>query len=343
MCIYSYLCEKIEPEIPTAEDEQGTPTQDRSSDEIAYPSLPLLDAITSKAVKVYKPSAQNVNDLMTWLWSSNFYDALSKIFTNPMEAVLSLSILPVNAECTTNGIIKIGNATSTVNNVPLCDSQFLIKDFGYLNIYEFWGNFLDYRSSISIYLPFIGVRSLDIQDIMSSRIHLKYYIDIITGAVIALIQVDSYRNNLNSVLYSFTGNCATQIPLSSHTYISSITNLISLTAGVVGSAITANPLPILATATGALFNSQNPMEKTGNLSANAGYLSVKNPYLILTIPELSRPQNFAENNGFITNSYFSLGGCTGFTQVEECILKDIPCTIDEETKIIEKLKEGVIL
>jgi len=345
MLMYSILLGDLEIEFPKSPIDDGVPLQERNSDYIGAPDVPLLDAITSKAVIVYKPTATQVNNLMGWLWTENFIDVLGKIFTNPMEAIISLSILPIDAQALgTAPYLKIGNATSTVENVAMVDNQYTKIDMGSLKIPEFWGNFTDYESTnVDIFLPFIGTQPLNIYEIMNSTVNLYYYVDIITGQVLAMLKVKSHRGNIDSVLYSWTGNCAIQIPLSSQNYLNTVSSLITGTLSAGISVATGNPLPLLIGATNTILNSQSPIQHSGTLATTCGYLGVKTPYLIFSIPELSTPKNYKNVIGKPINIYDTLSNFTGYTTIENCHLDDINCTDAEKTEIFNILREGIII
>ena len=79
---------------------------------------------------------------------------------------------------------------------------------------EYWGNYLDYSpySKAYIYLPFIGIQELDVDDIVGSAVNVCYHIDAYNGSCIA--QITCARDGYENTLYQFSGNCAVEYPLS---------------------------------------------------------------------------------------------------------------------------------
>ena len=57
---------------------------------------------------------------------------------------------------------------------------------------------------------------------MDRTVSIKYDIDVLTGCCIARIIVD------NQMLYTYSGNCAVQLPISSANYSSMISSMIGL-------------------------------------------------------------------------------------------------------------------
>ena len=113
-------------------------------------------------------------------------------------------------------------------------------------------------------------------------------------------------------------------------------------AGVVGSAINA-------------ATSMKPdIEKSGNLSATAGFLGQDTPYLILTYPKICIPEGREKVVGqpsFVgahpstsqSPTDYPLSRFHGFTKVHKINVKSIPCTDAERDLIVTQLMEGVIL
>ena len=206
---------------------------DDTSDQINVPALPTLSATRAGFVTLYKPSLSNLLDLAAYLWSANPLNMLIQYFSNPMDIIIGLGIVPVSAPASSSGYPSAGTIVVPFD-IPIYDSQYYEYDCGSIQIMEFWGSALDYSpyTSADIYLPYIGVRSLDVDEVMGKTIGIKYHIDLYGGAVCAFITVDG------SVRYQFTGNCIQQVPVNAANYDALVQNLISV-ACVVGTGIAA--------------------------------------------------------------------------------------------------------
>lgn len=206
---------------------------DDSSDQIDVPALPTLSATSAGFVTLYKPTLSNLLDLARYLWSANPLNVLIQYFSNPMDIIIGLGIVPVSAPANSSGYPSAGTIVVPFS-IPIYDSQYYEYDCGSIQIMEFWGSALDYSpyTSADIYLPYIGVRSLDVDEVMGKTVGVKYHIDLYGGAVCAFVTVDG------SVRYQFTGNCIQQVPVNAANYDALVQNLISV-ACVVGTGIAA--------------------------------------------------------------------------------------------------------
>lgn len=211
----------------------GGGTFDDTSDQINVPALPTLSATKAGFVTLYKPTLNNLLDLSSYLWSTNIVNILIQYFANPMDIIIGLGIVPVSAPASSSDYPSAGQITIPFS-IPVYDSQYYEHDCGSITLEEFWGSALDYApyTSADIYLPYIGVRSLNVDEIMGKSIGVTYHIDLYGGAVCAFVTVDG------SVRYQFTGNCMQQVPVNAANYDALIQNLVSV-ACVVGSGLAA--------------------------------------------------------------------------------------------------------
>lgn len=284
---------------------------------------------------IYNPTLAELNSLGAWLWSSNFIDQLLKIFNDPMQAIIGLHKVYATPSISGVGNIKVGYLDSGVSS-NIVGNQYTYIDCGSVSLREYYGNILDYSpyTTVQLYLPFIGIVSLDIADITRSTISIRYGVDVLTGACLASVSVQ--RDNAGGVLYQYSGNCACQYPLSSGSYMGMITGAI----GAIGSLARGN---IFGTALG-VAGMHTTVEHSGGFSGNAGAMGIKKPYLIISRPQSAMNNGFPALQGYPSNSYIQLRTCKGFTQVKSCHVDSIGTATDEEKRMIEqKLTDGVII
>lgn len=211
----------------------GGGTFDRTSDSIPVPSLPTLNATKAGFVTLYKPTLSDLINLAEYLWSNNIISILTQYFSNPMDIIIGLGIVPVEPSSSSSDFPSAGTITVPFS-FSVIDSQYFSLDCGSIQVKEFWGSAFDYApyTQIQIYLPYIGVRELNTDEIMGKTIGVKYHIDLFGGACMAYITVDG------SIRYQFAGNCMQQIPVNAANYDQLVQNLVSV-ACVVGSGIAA--------------------------------------------------------------------------------------------------------
>lgn len=297
----------------------------------------------SSLYSVYNPSQEQLNQFGAWLWSSDFFEQIKKLFNDPMQAIIGLHKVFSPVQTSGLGTIKCGYLDSSVSS-KLVSEQYVTVDCGSVSLQEYFGNVFDYPpfTEISIYLPFIGVRRLDPSDIMRATVSVKYHVDVFTGACLADVNVK--RDTAGGVLYTFPGSCSVQYPLSSGSYM----GIVSTIASTVVSAVTA-PTPlgmgaaVLGGITNLAFNSHANVDRSGSFTGNAGAMGSKTPYLIISRPQTAMAQNFETLSGYPSNTYTKLSACTGFTQVKFVHVENLNATDAEKQEIEQLLKEGVIL
>lgn len=316
---------------------------DKESDDISTPDIPLISTLDSSMIKMYNPSTIELSSLASFLWSASFVDNVVKLFQDPMEAIIGLSMVYVTPTTGTSEIMTIGKVSSGVSALPVTD-QFVTLDCGTISINEYWGNALDYdpHTKTQIYLPFIGIQTISADDIMGGTLGIKYNIDLLTGACMCFLT--TVRGDLDSVLYSFSGNVSAQIPLSGRDLSSVIASIVGIVASAGLTAVTGGAsAPLVAGSAMSMLNAKQHIQKSGRLDSAVGVLGIKTPYLIITRPVQSLPQDFNSYRGYPSNITSLLGDLTGYTEVDTVYMKGITATQDEIQMIESSLKGGVIL
>lgn len=340
---------QVDPENPYDDDDNtggDGPNLDPEQDPTDFPDLPNTSL---GMVTLFRPTQTVLNNLGSFLWSGPFDpDNFKKLFTNPMDCIIGLSIVPASPPIASNKNIYFGNVDSGV----LCDyvsTQYCKVNCGSLKIDKKVGDFLDYEATkISIFLPFIGFRELSPVDVMGHSITVEYNIDVLSGACAAFIKVGS-----RGVMYSYNGSCISNVPLTATNYSGAIQNAVSAVssgAGIIAGAMSgAAPLTAMSavslatTAANTLLNSKPSIQRSGNLGGSAGIMSGKKPFIIIERPNYSVPDFYQNYVGRVSNKTASLGSLSGFTMVDSIHLENVPATAAEITEIETLLKQGVIL
>ena len=316
---------------------------DGTSDEIDFPDLPTLSAVDAGFIAIYNPTLQQLKNLATYMWNDSLFSIAGwqKLFANPMDAILALAIVPVAVPNGGTVTVKVGNVDTTVP-MTKAQAQYVELDCGTLNVNEYWSAYLDYEphTKCEIYLPYCGTHQLSVDDIMNKPVHVKYHIDILSGGCVAYVKCGG------SVLYEFSGQCATMIPISAQEYGNVIASVVSVAVSV-GSMIATSgavaPLALPALANTALNGGLKPnFEKSGSMSSVAGLLSIQKPYLILTRPRQAHPENQNHYTGYPSFITENLSDLSGYTEIEEIHLENVDATNSELDEIITLLESGVI-
>lgn len=346
----------------------GDGSFDNKSDPVDFTELPSLSVVNSGFAGLFKPTLSQLNQLANYLWNEEInLDQLKKLVANPIDLLISLTIMPVDPPTAGSESIKVGFIDTGIS-INKIENQYMTIDFGSLEVKEYYGNALDYSpyTKISIYLPYIGLKQLNTDDVMKKALALRYNVDLFTGACVAEIKAGE------SVLYTFTGNIANQIPLNAESFNSFLSGLIQAAASV-GVAIASHGTSVATqgaaeageatamaargaqtasnlasmnaalTSAGAVATSKPDILHSGSMTANNGYLSGKTPYLIYEVPRACIPENYQTFVGYPSNITKALSEVSGFTVVDSIHLENVPATDSELAEIERLLKGGIIL
>ena len=293
-----------------------------------------LDPGTSAIPAVYWDAPATFQKLNEVLWGNALTD-LQKIWSDPMSSIISLHLLPISFDETSpTATICLGNYRTDISSHTL--SKHVVEvDFGTVSIPHLYNNPMDYPpyTALRVYLPYIGFRELDMNECVGQNIGLKYNIDVLTGACVANISVGG------TILYTYNGAMAYQIPLSSLDASGAWSTLASLAVG----AISGNPTAAMGAATiRGLSSNITSVDRSGSLSSNVGYLAPQTPYIVLEYHNSGMPANYEQLMGKPASARVYIGNCSGYSRFNHVKLQ-APATQAEKNEIIELLQAGVYI
>lgn len=325
----------------------GTGDFDETSDPVALPTLPSVSALSSGLISLYKVAQTEVSKFVGFLWSDSFSVAsLSKIFSDPMQAIISFGMFPFDVSAGASVPIYLGkNNTGAVGD--LVTAQYVTVPMGSVNLTEFYGGALDYNpyTKIQLVLPYCGVVNINPDEFMTKAVTVTYRVDILSGACVAFVS-DGER-----VLQQVNGNCLVTLPYASTDFKQVYSSLLGL-AGTAGAAIVAGATggltaPVVGGIGASLamntLNAKENYARGGAAGSTLGFLGVQTPYLVITRPRQCLPENNGHFQGYPLYTTERLGDLTGFTKVAQIHLDDIDATDSELKEIARLLTEGVIL
>ena len=322
-----------DPSDPDPEPEGETPE----------PFVPANPVSESGFVSLYTPSLSELKSFSSWLWSTDFSNSIKKLFQDPMNAIIGLHMLYTEPEIGERKNIIVGYVDSNVNTRTVAN-QYKKIDCGTIAVREYYGDSRDYDfTNISIYLPFLGIQQLNAKDLMGGSINVTATVDVLTGTILYNLNVT--KNGVKQTLYTFSGNCAVQLPISSGSYASILANTIGLVAGGVATFATgggAAPF-LIGAAAQAATGTHAKVSASNTIGSNAGAMGIKKPYLILNRMNSYNASYYNDIQGYPSNVNVKLANCSGFTKIKECHLDGIPATDEEIEEIYTLLKQGVIL
>lgn len=326
-----------------ASEEEGGDGDEIQNDEIDFTPPPTSMAVASGFITLFCPSQAELNALADYMWSPLFdVDTLKKLFANPMDCILGLSVIPVPIVPEGTKTVKVGGVSTTVS-MGYTNHQYYLVDCGTVTIPKRWGAYMDYApyTKLNIFLPYIGFRQISADDVMGKTLHLRYMIDILSGACNAELKVN------NTVLYSWAGSCAMQIPITGNDWRSAITAGVSIAGSVAATVLSggASAPMIAGTVASATVNSlalKPEVQRSGSLSSASGFLAAQRPYIVRTNPRSAIPANQNIYSGYPSFVTVSLGSIAGYNEIHSVHLENIPATGAELDEIETILKGGAI-
>lgn len=372
-----FLWDIKEPKIPTSEPDEDFGGYGNDSDPGEIPGVPGVDMVLTGLVRLYQPTAGQMVDFSDFLWAVDWTDwqkimnSLKQWFSSPLESIISVNILPIDyfydydtgtaVTPSATAIVMGGYNTGCV--APPCGGNFKQVNCGTIHLAPYFRSFLDCNpfTKYTIYLPYVGFREIDSNLLYSPEgadLQVVYNVDIITGVFTCMLKITKTNagTELSHVLYTYSGNMASQVPLSAANMNDFIRTLGQAAAfvgmaaisggastgaavsgvGEAGKAVVAAKVPGIAASD---FN----ITHGGNVSMESGYLGIQYPYLIVERPRESYPDGYMHILGKPSDIGGKLSDFSGFVAVKECHLDGVPATDDEKNEIMNLLQNGVIV
>ena len=322
-------------------------TFDFESTDIPVPQLPSVGAYDTGFLTLYNPSAVELKSLANYLWSGGFdLDSFKRIVADPMDAIIGLHIIPIiaNHPSTAQATLYVGNISTGLTMAKITE-QYYELDCGTVDIPYKWGAYLDYSpyTKLSLYLPYIGFVDISPDDCMDGTIRVVYHVDILSGTCLALVYCTSNHGKDGHVLYTFSGNCACECPVTSGQYQNVLTGSIGAITGVAAGMASGNILGGLQSAANSIISMAKPnISRSGGFGGASGLMGIQYPFLVLTVPHMATPEKQNEYIGYPSFVTKTLGDIRGYAEVEITHLDGITGTNAEETEILQLLEGGVI-
>ena len=331
----------------------GTPTPP------ILPILPLPFSSTTGLISVYHPTQSELLSFASWLWVTWQDATIDKIWNNPFDGVITLFELYCTPTDVGRKNIRSGFLDSGVNSAII--SRYTEINCGSIAVPEYYGNYFDYApySKCHIYLPFIGIVELNVDDIVGHGVNVTYRIDEYNGSCIAMItcakstSVNGTEVDYSSVIYQFSGNCAVELPLAGGSQAAIKAGMIeaaawglgSVIGGVMGGASLGQIGQGLAygaaSAVHSVVSAKSSVQHSGSFGSSYGAMGAKNPYLIVTRPKQIQVPNYNALYGYQAHKMVRIGDCSGYLRCREVHVISLTASDEEKAQIEQLLKTGV--
>lgn len=358
------------------------PQPGQSSGIIPIPPLPgIIDPDTGQStfpsiipdsgpgfIHVYNPTPAEFVAFGSWLWVTYADATIDKILNNPFDGVIGAH--EFYATPNRGGRDNIRSAFLTCpTTADLVPNRYSEIDCGTVIVPEFYGNYLDYSpySQAYIYLPFIGINEVSIDDIVGHAVNIRYRVDSYSGSCIAMIFVakEGYQN----LCYQFAGSCSVEVPMAGGSQAAIKAGMMQAEAyaraamvsagghllGGIGSALMGSLGGAISSVAGiagdyanakagveaARVANKSSVQHSGQFGASYGAMGEKIPFIIIRNPIQVKVTNYNDDYGFPAHKRVIIGGCTGYLRVREVNVISAHATDDEKAAIEALLKNGV--
>lgn len=323
------------------------------------PIIPLPFSSTTGLISVYHPTQSELLSFCQWLWVTWQDATIDKIWNNPFDGVITLFELYCTPTDVGRKNIRSGFLDSGVSSETI--SRYTSIDCGSIGVPEYYGDYLDYApySKCHIYLPFIGIVELNVDDIVGHGVNVTYRIDEYNGSCIAMITVakstvvNGTEVEYSNIAYQFSGNCAVDLPIAGGSQAAIKAGMLEAAAWGLGSVIGGimggnSPLEIganlaegAASAVHSLVSAKSSVQHSGSFGSSFGALGNKKPFIIVTRPKQIQVPNYQILYGYPAHKMVRIGDCTGYLRCREVHVISPQASDEEKAQIEQLLKMGV--
>ena len=343
-----------QPDNPTDPDTPGSGDNNVDPMIVDIPSIIPISPATNQ----YAATGLEVGKLIDWLMTDDFLQNISKFFNEPTEYLIGCKYYPFDLALHhpegigISGTYRVGNTNTPLSvtaspiysdfNRKLGECSFLVEPY--------YGNFLDYSpyTKYDLYLPYIGYKTINPNDIVNRTLKVAYYTDLTEGRVLAQVWADT------TMLESYEGQLAYDIPLSSSDGRERAVKTMQIAAsaaGTIGGAAFGGAIGGAAGAVGGALSSAPSLinqvsalapqiDKGGAVSSDINGFNPQDVYLIMTRPIMAQPKNFAQVQGYAASYGGTVSEFSGFLQCRE-ISGGTGATAAENDMINELLRGGI--
>ena len=206
------------------------------------------------------------------------------------------------------------------------------------------GNFLDYPpyTSVSIYIPFIGIVPIDGNMVVGRTIRIYGAVDVIAGTIHYNVFVQTPSKEW-SLIGAYEGKCGVDIPLALDNSMQNSTNILKMAADVTMGICTKSPSSLLNVGNG-IFT--EPINNLGAQTTNTTYYNPNRCALIMQSAIGFVPDNYGKTVGYMWGKSTKLSELSGLTICKNPRIgnfEDNTPTETERAEIYSLLESGVII
>ena len=345
-----------QPENPT----DDTPGDgDNLSDTIEYPVVKYIPTPYSR----YWLQPSKLQSLRDFLFSETFLNNIARIWENPGENIIDIAYYPIDSAALSlaadTAKIVIGNIGSDVTALTFSNSAPNYFFAGEYTVNPYYNSYLDYEpyTSVSIYLPYIGIKPLNASKITGHKLSVAYSFDFGNRLITAHIGVDGNMTlssgNVGNFIDEFTAGFGVAFPMSgtgnnqiAMNVLNAVGTVATSAASIAGGVATGSVKSIVGGVEklGGVLGDKIHGENYGSLSPTTGLYSPQCPYLIINRPITAEPSEYKNMYGYSAAYSAKISAFSGFLQCGDVRLKsDGTMTEREQQLIIDTLQGGIYI
>ena len=341
--------EKLDDDTSDANDDtqsgdKAGETTGTSDDKGIIPHIPPTFIAKRSMFNLYQVNETTVRSITDYLWSTDLTNTLLKLYSDPMDAILSMYVLPVaSTHLRASTDVILGNVNLNVKS-SLVEAYQETYIAGVIDVTHYNHDVRDYApySEYYLYLPYIGIVQLNAEDVVGSKLTIYYDVDLCTGSILARIWVE--RGQLNACLYQYTGSCIYILPITKLNQQNAITVASNAALNAISGSLTGGVMRAGAQAIEAgISGLQSHVSQGGSIGGNASITASPYPYIIIKHKTPQTPSGSNKYYGKPTLKTITLGKHKGFVRVKDINLSNIDLTKPEIDELETMLKEGVII
>ena len=339
----------------TGTEEKETELNETSENQPVLSSVYVCDrsALQSFADVLYSTSTDIVNAIT---------DGLKRYGENPINFVVDCFYVPfdVSSFITQESVTQVpfgsynADISGNIKKVTHNKTLLTIADFVFQSAYN---DFRDYDYNYYLYLPYIGISTIDVEQFLNKNIQIKTFFDIRTG------NIKYYIFANQKMIKTFEGNIRVSMPLTGSDKAAQASQYINGAESVFGGAFNtgfniggavASGGASLATGMGGIgsgissiingsieLSKSAPKQISGNHSPSTAIKDTIYPYLIIERPNYSTDSSVIRSQFNKPDyNYRIIENCNGFVKFADFNLVS-DCNADEYNEIIKLLTIGI--
>lgn len=285
-----------------------------------------VNVINSGFMSLFNPTTGQVKGLSNWLFDNGTFtdimaNSVKRLIADPMDFILFLALCRVTPPSSVQKTIKFAGVSTGIT-ANYINNQFVDVNCGNVTIdlKKLTGTFLDYNpnTKIQLFLPYIGIVSLDTDSVVNATINILYHCDLMSGSCVAQVKVTrgirrEGDTELNDVLYTFQGNIFEIVPITATDWRGAVSSMIQGISG--GLQLASGNAGGVSTMAQAVMSDKVSVSHSGTLAGSYGYMDNQTPYIIISRPINANPSKYGEWRGYTSNIRAKIGSLSGYTEI----------------------------